>query len=63
MKRAFFVNLIVLFAGLALLPAVAATVPAPGNYVPNEIIVKFREKVDGRTSETLHKLNARYKVR
>jgi len=62
MKRTILVNFILLFAGLIPL-AGAATVPPPANYVPNEIIIKFRSNVDDGTSETLHKLNAKYKVR
>ncbi len=62
MKRAILLSLVVLFAGLIPL-AGAATVPPPANYVPNEIIVKFRSSVDDGTSETMHELNAKYKVR
>jgi subtilisin family serine protease len=63
MKRTIFVSFIVLLAGLLLSPAAAATAPIKEKHVPNEIIIKFRGKDDSGTSQTLLKLNARYKVR
>ncbi|MEE9369934.1 MAG: S8 family serine peptidase, partial [Sedimentisphaerales bacterium] len=65
-------------AGLILSPAVAATGPIPQKYVPNEIIIKFRETVADSVEEQLRskapatqltlsqdldQLNARYAVR
>ena len=65
-------------AGLVLSPAVAATGPIPQKYVPNEIIIKFRETVADSVEEQLRskapatqltlsqdldQLNTRYAVR
>jgi parallel beta-helix repeat protein len=55
-----------IFLGLAFLLTVSAASPAapvPAEYVPNEIIIKFRETTANTVEERLDELNARYRVR